>query len=166
MADGDFRCVREGIPQREPGQMAGDRIVELQGTLVAQLDDGGIGEELGERGHPVDGIGSRGRFFIPIAVAESPGPDEILVENDAHGHARQFAVGRLRFDPGLQQVDGCLELGVLRQRIVLRLAHNRFFLKKRCLKSKKSGVFCRFGGTGERTFFWWGVRDIIYSPVD
>ena len=37
--------------------------------------------------------------------------EKALVENDAHGHARQFAVGRLRFDPGLQQVDGCLELG-------------------------------------------------------
>ena len=114
VADGDRRCIRIALPDVEPGQVPVDGVVELQRPSVAQDQDGGAREQLGDGRDPVPGAGGRRDPAFQIGVTEASCPHQILVVDDRDGEPRLGAVRHLGLDPGAQQLDVGGDVGVRR----------------------------------------------------
>ena len=101
--DGDRRILGFGQRDREPRQVLRDRIVEAQQSPLAQLHDGGGGEQLAVRRHAELGLRRHRHLAGGVGKAESLRPDQFLVGDDADGDARQVARDHLPLEPHREQ---------------------------------------------------------------
>ena len=107
--------VREQQPQRDRldgpgrrlrvsdlGQVRDERVVEPERAVVAQLDHGGGGEGLGDRGDAVHRARVRDAARRDVAEAGAAGPHELAVVHDAGRRARQAVLLHERRERALQ----------------------------------------------------------------
>jgi len=86
-------------------------IVEPDLALIAQLHDGGGGEQLAVRGHAELGGPRHADAAGDTGKAEASGPDEPLAGDDSDGDARELTVGHLGVHPGLEDALGTFDVG-------------------------------------------------------
>jgi hypothetical protein len=111
--DGDGRIVRRRGPKLEPRQILGDRIVEPDSTLLAELHDRGRGEELAVGRHAKPRVELHGATGVDVRAAETPRPDQILIRDDADDDTRQLADRDLTIEPGREQADLRFHVGIV-----------------------------------------------------
>ncbi len=123
--DRDGRRVGKAIAVLEPRQVLLHRIVQLQQPRVAELQDRGGREGLGDRGDAVDGAGRGRQLARHVAVPEAPGPDQLLIVDDADGDARLVVIRHLLAHPDLVEAQRRGDVRVLGDPCYLRLPARR-----------------------------------------
>jgi hypothetical protein len=110
--DGDRSVVGIGGADAEPGQVLGHRIVQPQLALFTQLHHRGGGEELAVRGHAELGLWRHRSPGGHVGDAETGGPHQLLIGDDADGDARQVPGQHLTLEPCAEQSLRALHVGI------------------------------------------------------
>ena len=103
MTHGEGRGVRIGILDLKPGQMFGDRIIQLQQPFIAQLHHGQTGKEFGNRSNPIERGRGRYRLGSQVGIAKAATPEQRLIIDNPHGQPRQVALRHLRLHPSREK---------------------------------------------------------------
>lgn len=108
--------VGMSVLDREPTQILGDRSIEANSILVAQLHEGDRGEELRDRADAVDGLCSGWRAGVGVRQSEAACCQEFLIVDDADRCGRHAADTQLVFDPGFPGSDRIGNARIVTQR--------------------------------------------------
>jgi hypothetical protein len=109
------RIVGGRMPKRNPWQVLGDRVVEPDLALLAELHDGGRREELAVGRHAEPSVELHGTARLDVRVPEPLRPDQVLIGDDAHDYPRELADRDLAVEPGREEADLRLHIGIVRR---------------------------------------------------
>jgi len=88
MTDRDRPCLGGRGLHLEPWQVRGQWIVQVQLAGVAEDEERGRGEELGDGADAVERVGGRGLPPLDVRPSEAARPDQRLVVHDPERHPR------------------------------------------------------------------------------